>query len=336
MNSKNKKILLLAHSFPQNEEDYRGRFILDHIKSHPDTEFHVVAPFRGKSFDTDIDGAFVHYFNWNHDYLAGRRIYQPSTLFVTAQLLYGFFSKAGELLKEHDFEKIFACWAVPAGLSAYFLKKAYGIKYDVWLLGTDVNKFINFPFILPMTLKSADKTYSNSRQLSETVTRKIPGLDIRILPTFSSLPLPERPENAFEMDKKDLNIAFVGRLEKIKGFDFYLEIAEKVSEKRKDAAFFAFGEGSMASEAEAATKNGIIKWNGKATLAGLSYYAAFIDVLCITSRSESMPVVFWEFQDKSRILSFPVGDIPLHAKPEDICNDVDTFVKKILEIHKDY
>ena len=330
------RILILAHSFPQNEKDFRGRFILEYVKSHPESEFHVVAPFRGRSFETNIDGAFVHYFNWDHNYLAGRRIYQPSTLFVAVQLLSGFVSNAKKLLKEYDFEKIFACWAVPAGFSAYFLKKSYKINYDVWLLGTDVNKFINFPFVLSITLKNAEKIYSNSNRLSETVAKKIPGLNIEILPTYSALPQPKRPEKPLETDKKNLNIAFVGRLEKVKGFDFYLEIAEKVLKKRKDTTFFAFGRGSMDPEAEEAAKKGIIRWNGAATLEELSYYADFIDVLCITSRNESMPVVFWEFQNKCRILSFPVGDIPLHAKPEDICADVDNFVEKLLEIHKDY
>jgi len=326
------KILILAHSFPQNEKDFRGRFILDYVKSHPETEFHVVAPFRGKGFDTEIDGAFVHYFEWDHDYLAGRRVYQPSTLFVTLKLLSGFISNAKKLLKEHDFEKIFACWAVPAGFSAYFLKKLCGIEYDVWLLGTDVNKFINFPFVLPVTLKNAGKIYSNSNRLSEIVTNKIPGLNIEILPTYSSLPQPEKPEKPFEINRQNLNVAFVGRLEQVKGFDFYLEIAEKVLDKRKDVTFFAFGDGSMSAEAEAAAQKGIIKWNGAATLEELSYYSDLIDVLCITSRSESMPVVFWEFHKKCRILSFPVGDIPLYAKPEDICSDVGSFVNILAQM----
>ncbi|MBO4711954.1 glycosyltransferase [bacterium] len=336
MSTEKNKILILAHSFPQHENDYRGRFILDYVEDHPETEFHIIAPFRGKSFETKIGSAFVHYFNWNHDYLAGRRVYQPATLFVTLKLLFGFFSNAKKLLKKYDFEKIFACWAVPAGFSAYFLKKFCRIHYDVWLLGTDVNKFINFPFVLPKTLKNADKIYSNSNRLSEIVTNKISGLNIEILPTHSSLPNPTTPENPLKIDKENLNIAFVGRLEKVKGFDFYLEIAEKVLEKRKDVAFFAFGAGSMNPEAEAAVKKKIIKWNGAAQPTELSYYADFIDVLCITSRSESMPVVFWEFQNRCRILSFPVGDIPLHTKPEDICADVGGFVEKLLEIHKDY
>ncbi|MBR6244498.1 glycosyltransferase [bacterium] len=328
------KILILAHSFPQNEKDFRGRFILDYVKSHPETEFHVIAPFRGKGFDTDIDGAFVHYFEWDHDYLAGRRVYQPSTLFVTLKLLLGFVSNTKKQLKKHDFDKIFACWAVPAGFSAFILKKFHGKKYDLWLLGTDVNKFINFPFILPVTLKNAEKIYSNSNILAEIITKKIPGLNIEILPTYSSLPQPEKPKKPLEISQKKLNIAFVGRLEEVKGFDFFLEIAERVLEKRSDVSFLAFGEGSMTSEAEAAAEKGIIKWKGAATLSELSYYVDFIDVLCITSRNESMPVVFWEFRNRCRILSFPVGDIPLYARSEDICADIDSFVKKLLDIKK--
>ena len=334
MSIEKKKILILAHSFQQHENDYRGRFILDYVKSHPETEFHIVAPFRGKGFETNIDGAFVHYFNWDHDYLAGRKVYQPSTLFVTLKLLWGFVANAKKLLKKHGFEKIFACWAVPAGFSAYFLKKFCRINYDVWLLGTDVNKFINFPFILPKTLKNAGKIYSNSSRLSGMVTNKFPGLNIEILPTNSSLPSPVKPENPLKIDKNMVNIAFVGRLEEVKGFDFYREIAEKVTKERKDAAFFAFGDGSLRNAAASAKEKGLISWQGEISLPELSYYADFIDILCITSRSESMPVVFWEFQNKCRIMSFPVGDIPLYAKPEDICKSVDEFVRKLADFKK--
>ena len=334
MNAEKNKILILAHSFPQHENDYRGRFILDYVEDHPETEFHIVAPFRGKSFETKIGSAFIHYFNWDHDYLAGRRVYQPATLFVTMQLLYGFFLNAKKLLKKHDFEKIFACWAVPAGFSAYFLKKFCGIKYDVWLLGTDVNKFINFPFVLPETLKNADRIYSNSNRLSEIVTNKISGLNIEILPTHSSLPSPVTPENPLKIDKNNVNVAFVGRLEEVKGFDFYLKIAEKVKKERRDVAFFAFGDGSMRNSAASAQEQGLILWPGEISLPELSYYADFIDILCITSRSESMPVVFWEFHKKSRILSFPVGDIPLYSEPDNICKNVDEFVRKISDFRK--
>lgn len=333
--STKRKILILAHSFPQHENDYRGRFILDYVEAHPETEFHIIAPFRGKSFETKIGMAFIHYFNWNHDYLAGRKIYQPTTLLVTLKLFFGFFSNAKKLMKKHDFEKIFACWAVPAGFSAFFLKKTCGINYDVWLLGTDVNKFINFPFILPKTLKNAARIYSNSSRLSEIVTNKIPDLKIEILPTNSSLPSPVSPVNPLKIDKKTVNVAFVGRLEEVKGFDFYLEIAEKVKKEHQDIAFFAFGDGSLRNAAASAQKEGLISWPGEVTLPELSYYADFIDILCITSRSESMPVVFWEFNKKSRILSFPVGDIPLYSEPEDICQTVDEFVCKISDFNKD-
>jgi len=334
--SAKRKILILAHSFPQHENDYRGRFILDYVETHPETEFHILAPFRGKSFETKTGNAFVHYFNWNHDYLAGRRIYQPATLFVTFELFFGFVSNAKKLLGKYDFEKIFACWAVPAGFSAYFLKKICKKKYDVWLLGTDVNKFINFPLILPKTLKNADIVYSNSSRLSEIVTDKIPDLKIEILPTHSSLPSPVTPENPLKIDKNMVNVAFVGRLEEVKGFDFFVEIAEKVKKERSDVTFLAFGGGSLKNTAAAAQKKGLISWLGEVPLPELAYYADFIDILCITSRSESMPVVFWEFNEKCRILSFPAGDIPLYSKPDNICRSIDDFVQKILDFKKHF
>jgi len=66
------KTLILAHSFPQNGNDYRGKFILDYVKIHSDTEFHIIAPHYERSFEAETNGAKVHYFEWKHGYLAGR------------------------------------------------------------------------------------------------------------------------------------------------------------------------------------------------------------------------------------------------------------------------
>ncbi|HQM86069.1 MAG TPA: hypothetical protein PLD55_15425, partial [bacterium] len=60
------KVLILAHSFPQNDTDYRGRFILDYVRSDKDCEFHIIAPHYEGCFDKDIDGAKIHYFEWKH------------------------------------------------------------------------------------------------------------------------------------------------------------------------------------------------------------------------------------------------------------------------------
>ncbi|HSW61201.1 MAG TPA: hypothetical protein VLJ60_10400, partial [bacterium] len=225
------KTLILAHSFPQNDNDYRGRFILDFVKSHKNDEFHIIAPHYEESFDKEIDGAKIHYFEWKHGYLAGRKLYNPVTLFVTIKMVVMFLFKARQLLKEEKFDHIFACWAVPAGFVAYLLNKFFGTEYKVWLLGTDVNKFINTPFFLSAILKNAGEVFANSEELKGKIVDKFKSLAVEILPTRSTLPEPVIPENPHLIDKEKLNVFFVGRLEEVKGVDIFIEIAKKVKEQ---------------------------------------------------------------------------------------------------------
>jgi len=323
------KTLILAHSFPQNDNDYRGRFILDFVKSHKNNEFHIIAPHYDGSFEKNIDVATVHYFEWKHGYLAGRKLYNPITLFVTIKLVIMFFLNAKKILKEEKFDHVFACWALPAGFVAYLLNKLIGTEYKVWLLGTDVNKFINIPFFLSAILSNAVKVFANSEELKGKIVEKFKVIEVEILPTRSSLPEPVIPQKPYLINKEKLNVFFVGRLEEVKGVDIFIEIAKKVKEKREDVQFFVIGDGSMTKIVEIAQNNNKIVWLGRLTQGEISYYSGFMNLLLITSRSESMPVVFWELHEKVKILSFPVGDIPKYLENENICETVEDFVDKI-------
>jgi len=324
------KILVIAHSFPQNDNDFRGRFILDYIKSDNKNQYHVVAPHYDGNFVTTIDGTTVHYFKWQHGFLAGRRLYNPITVFVTLKMIFLFIFRSRKIIKNKNIDSVLACWALPGGFVGLILKKLFKINYNVWLLGTDVNKFINIPFFLPAVLKGAERVFSNSSNLLEKISKKVPSVKVDILPTRSSLPEPTVPRNPVHIDKNNTNVFFVGRLEEVKGIDIFIEIAENVKKVRQNVAFFVIGDGSMTKIVKNAEKNGIIKHLGRLSLGEISYYSDFADILCITSRTESMPVVFWEFKDRTRILSFPVGDIPKYLEQQNICNKVDEFVQKIV------
>jgi glycosyltransferase involved in cell wall biosynthesis len=250
---------------------------------------------------------------------------------VTIKLVAMFFLNAKKILKEEKFDHIFACWALPAGFVAYLLNKFTGIRYKVWLLGTDVNKFINIPFFLLAILKNAGEVFANSEELKGKIVEKFSVLEVEILPTRSTLPEPVIPENPYPINKEKLNVFFVGRLEEVKGIDIFIEIAKKVKQTRKDVEFFVIGDGSMTKNVENAHNNNEIIWLGKLTQGEISHYSDFMDLLLITSRSESMPVVFWELHEKVKVLSFPVGDIPKYLEKENICKTVEEFVDKITD-----
>ncbi|HRQ70538.1 MAG TPA: glycosyltransferase, partial [bacterium] len=168
-----------------------------------------------------------------------------------------------------------------------------------------------------------------SEELKGKIVEKFKVIEVEILPTRSSLPEPVIPQKPYLINKEKLNVFFVGRLEEVKGVDIFIEIAKKVKEKREDVQFFVIGDGSMTKIVEIAQNNNKIVWLGRLTQGEISYYSGFMNLLLITSRSESMPVVFWELHEKVKILSFPVGDIPKYLENENICETVEDFVDKI-------
>ena len=320
--------LLLAHSYPKDTTDYRGRFILDYMLAHPDELFIVVAPHPHRSFIEKKENYEVHYFHWKHRLLGGMEMYNPLHHFILLKMIFLFYFSAKRVLKRENISAVFACWAIPGGIVAWLLKVFHTVHYSVWLLGTDVNKFIKVPLLLRTICNGADAVFANSGSLKQKIAQ-VTQKNVDILLTRSLLPTTEKPEDEVAISSDNFNVAFVGRLEMVKGIDRFLAIAEKVREVRDDARFFIFGDGSLAGMVQKAEDDGTVVWGGEVSLPTLSYYAEFIDVLLITSRNESMPVVFWEFEGRTKILSFPVGDIPTHLAKECIMETVDDFVREL-------
>ncbi len=323
--------LVVTHSFPHDANDYRGRFIADMLSVESDVPVVVLTP------DPEIEGeerygvTTVIRFRWRHGYLAGRRIYNPIDLLVFFKMVLIFVAHATKIVKMYHISQTFACWAIPGGLVGLILKMLTGIPYRVWALGTDINKFRKIPFFLRLIFHCADQVYANSEFLRSTM-RSVTRREITILPTRSSLPLPLSPRVPLDLPSHGWVIAFVGRLEAVKGIDIFLSIARRVREKRSDVICVVFGDGSLREMVVAAECDGLVKWAGQVSPGELAYYARRIDVLCITSREESMPVVVWEFQPYCRIFSFPVGDVARHLPAEAIMPDEESFVRKILAL----
>ena len=320
--------LIIAHSYPANQTDFRGRFIVDYMRSRPEQSFIVIAPHPEESFVETVDNYEVRYFRWKHRLLGGMKMYNPLHYFILLKMIFLFYSDAKKVVKQESISSIFACWALPGGIVAWLLKLFHGVHYSVWLLGTDVNKFLKVPLLLRTICNGADTVFANSDALKSKMGQ-VTDKTVEILLTRSSLPSAQTPQNGVEISHESFNVAFVGRLEKIKGIDIFLSIAADVKKVRKDAQFFVFGDGSLSEQVWNAQEAGIVKWAGSVPAEELSYYSEFIDVLLITARDESMPVVFCEFQNSAKILSFPVGDIPKHLAPENIMETEEEFVKDL-------
>lgn len=322
--------LIIAHSYPATQSDFRGRFIVDYMRSRPEESFIVIAPHPEESFVESMDNYEVRYFRWKHRLLGGMKMYNPLHHFILLKMILLFYFNAKKVVKQESVSSVFACWAVPGGIVAWVLKVFYGVQYSVWLLGTDVNKFLKIPLLLQIICNGSDTVFANSDALKSKM-RQVTDKTVEILLTRSSLPSAQTPQNGVEISHESCNVAFVGRLEKIKGIDIFLSIADEVRKVRNDAQFFVFGDGSLSEQVWNAHEAGIVRWAGSVPAEELSYYSEFIDVLLITSRDESMPVVFWEFENSAKILSFPVGDIPKHLAPENIMKTADDFVRRLVD-----
>lgn len=329
-----KPTLIITHSFPLSADDYRGRFIDELLPRGGDAVPVIVLTPDPNGSGVDVIGPVtIHRFRWPHGYLAGRRIYNPRDLVVFLKMLLIFVIRATKIVKAYQIQYVFACWAVPGGLAALFVRVLTGVPYTVWALGTDISKFKKIPILLRMIFHFAAGVYANSEFLRGEM-RHLIAQPIDILPTRSRLPEPVAPQNPIEMPEEMLAVSFVGRLERVKGIDIFIDIARQVKKERSDILFVVFGDGSLRELVMAAEKEGIVRWAGQVSPGELAYYARRIEVLCITSREESMPVVVWEFIGKCRILSFNVGDIATHLPPEAIMSDDDEFIQRLSKIGK--
>lgn len=326
-----KPTLIITHSFPLSSDDYRGRFIAEMLPKKSAVPIVVLTPGSDRDETEEQGGVTIHRFCWRHGYLAGRRIYNPLDIAVFLKMLLIFVTRATKIVKLYHISQVFACWAVPGGLAACILRMLTGVPYSVWALGTDIGKFKRVPFVLPLIFKGAEQVYANSDYLRVQIAA-MSSKTVEILPTRGCLPPPTTPRQPIEMPDDVLVVAFVGRLEHVKGIDIFLSVVRRVKERRSDVMFVVFGDGSQRSLVEAAEREGIVRWGGQVTPGELAYYARRIDVLCVTSREESMPVVVWEFQDYCPILSFPVGDIVRHLSPEWIVPDETALVEKLCKI----
>ncbi len=323
--------LVVTHSFPHDANDYRGRFIAEMLSVKSGAPVVVLTPDPESEGEERHGAVTIIRFYWRHGHLAGRRIYNPVDLFVFLKMVLIFVIRATKIVKMYHISSIFACWAIPGGLVGLLVKMLTGVPYEVWALGTDITKFRKIPLLLRTIFYFADRIYANSEFLGEQM-RSVTRRRVALLPTRSSLPDPITPQNPITFPQTAWVVAFVGRLEAVKGIDIFLEIARRVRSQRVDIVFVVFGEGSLRREVMRATNEGIVQWAGQVSPAELASYARRIDVLCITSREESMPVVVWEFQPYCRILSFAVGDIARYLPPDAIISNEDDFVRKILAL----
>ena len=146
-------------------------------------------------------------------------------------------------------------------------------------------------------INEASAFIGQSIAVSDPIAEKLVG-DIKRVDNF--IPLPDIVRD--DTDKKA--IAFVGRLSHEKGPDRFKQLAEQ----NPDLSFAIYGRGPLLSEVERNQPNNLTLHTN---VNSMDDHWESIDLLCITSRQEGLPLVAIEAMARGIcVVSFPVGGLP--------------------------
>lgn len=312
-------LLILTHCFPKNTSDIPGNFIYDLCGSLTSAGVRVTVMTQEMSGAADENflkrcGAEIEYFDWKggQERFTGLSFASLKKIRGVISLIFKGRKKYRELTEKNNYDLILNCWTVPSGLWSYGRTKS--AKKAVWALGSDINIYAEKVFtkkVLKKILLKNDHIFANSLSLKKKI-KDIFGINASILYSGRKLPEPQRSYKP----AKTLRLAFVGRLEEVKGPDILLSAIALSG--IKDFELTIVGDGQMRGGLEdSARSSGLgdkIIFTGMTGPCEIAEILAQSDYLVISSRNESMPVVFWEaMQTSTPVLSTDVGDIKYYC-----------------------
>ena len=312
------RICITTHNFPLTEKDSRdaGVFVKDfayELQKKGNDVFVFVPDINGKK------GCFkdikVEWFTW----LGGKKklgdlsLKNPIDLIMFLSLFFSGPIKLEEFIRKNDIDELISMWAIPSGYFAYRASKKTGIKYSVWALGSDINKYSRFPVlggVIKKVLINSRFLFANGTVLADKI-EKISRKKCEVLSTARILPS-ETIE--VQVDKTKKNFLFVGRLEKVKGIDILIEAMVEVFKKNQNCVLYILGDGSLKERIhEFVLKNNFadkIILKGNVSSLEVASFLKVCDCVILPSRSESAPLVIGEaVQFRTPLIVSNVGDM---------------------------
>ena len=143
------------------------------------------------------------------------------------------------------------------------------------------------------------------------------------------------PKRKLKKNRSKLNIGFVGRLEKEKGFEKFLEITNQINDKKFN--FLVFGDGSLKKLLKNNKKIKFFSWSKR------RYIYKKINILFVTSEIENCPFNVLE----AKSFGIPTVTIAKGGIKEIISNNKDGIIidenrsikqtkKAFIDIYKNY
>lgn len=315
--AKNIRIGILTHNYPKakGERKDTGIFIYDFAQKLVKTNKVFVFCPDSVGEKEDYKNVPVTWFEWGGpDKKFGNwSFFSPLSIYHFFKLIIVGTKKAVAFAQQNRLDYCLSAWSLPSAIFAYAVKKKLKIRYGVWNLGSDLNKYAKFPILrqlIVLSLKNADNLFANSYDLCGKV-EKLTGRKCTFMQSVTNI----QTEN-IEMpvlDRNLFNFLYVGRLERVKGPDILLVACTILKKETQKFRVNVLGGGSMYEFLSKRmcfhSLGDLIKLQGWADEKKVAGYMKASDCLVIPSRSESLPLVIIEAAKMGLpIIATNVGD----------------------------
>lgn len=317
-------VLIITSSYPSHPQDPTGTaglfvrdFALELMRQGHKVVIQPVA--RKKHYEPD-PGLVIEPLSWQggDQELASMNVFDIRNIWVFFRLFHEGRKKALSVAKNYQIDRVLCMWVIPSGIFGLWLKRAMGIPYDVWALGSDIWKIKKIPvlgrWILTKVIKNANGVFADGADLCKDI-EYITAVKCRFLPSSRRLPAPQA--GLKDLEPSDLcHLLFVGRYHANKGPDLLLEAVNYLPEDVKaKIRLHMFGIGPLETKLKGMVQDlklqTTVSFNGPIEAQELSNYLERVNFLVIPSRIESIPVIFSDaMQVHTPVISMPVGSLP--------------------------
>ncbi len=308
------RLILATSSYPTfaDEAVNAGVFVRDIAAQlvQQDHVVHVLTPAKGQPITGSP--APVHTFEWGGSEKVLTRLNprHPLDLLGLGRLMLKGRLELRRLAAQVDAEAVLAMWAIPAG----FWAQGSRLPYVVWVLGSDVWSVGRYPLghlLVCRVLEQAGHVFGNSLYLLEGV-KQLTGRTAEFLAAGRVLPVAHTP--AAMLPDQHPQYVFIGRWDRAKGIDVLLDAMEIAVGRLPNARLHLFGGGPLEEEIQARVSQSPLREcvtvYGFADPVTVVAYLKAVDALVISSRIESMPVLYSDaLQCGCPVVATDVGDL---------------------------
>lgn len=292
------RIGIISHNYPKNVKERKdaGIFAYDFANELAiRNKVFILAPGEG-SGENSVGKTRVFWHKWLGGKKMGKfQFYNPfDYVKYSASFLIAFW-RSVDFVEKGKLDYVLAMWVFPAGLFALFIKLFFGKKYSLWALGSDIYVYAKYPivgFVIYLIVRNAEFVFADGFDLCKRI-KEVFDRDVIFLPSSSNF---EHNEKSKRHDKK-IVVAFLGRLEKVKGIDVLIDAIVRVGSNPK-FIFNIIGDGSLREELEEKVLSSGLKnvkfWGNPSDSSKIAAILVNSDWLVIPSRGDSIPLVFSE------------------------------------------